>query len=175
MSSSHGSEPPRLGIDDLGQDCFDVVAIPPPWVVRLKPPDIRNPPDVIPCPSLAGVRPVHRPAGQPLAYRDGFQHRAIGVATTPNIINRAGPRILNKVPEGIDKVPGMDVVANLLALVAKHLVWQPGDGAFCEIGKEPVQHRAGVAGPRQTTASKARSFQPKVTTVFLDQDIGGEL
>ena len=81
-------------------------------------------------PNLVGVRPVHRSSDQPLARRDGFYHGAIGVTTAADIIDRAVPRALDKVPESIDEIPGMDVVANLLPLVAEHRIGLPGNGAF---------------------------------------------
>jgi len=70
-------------------------------------------------------RPVSRPHTEMASSIEQFC-----VATAPNIINRAGPGILNKVPEGIDQVPGMDVVANLLALVAEHCVGLPVTAHF---------------------------------------------
>src|SRR5215472_610220 len=124
---------------------------------------------------LVGVRPVHRPSGEPFANRDRFQHRAIGVAAAADIINCTTARTLDKVPESIDQVPGMDVVTDLLASIAEYRIGLPGDSAFREVGEKSVQHCAGVAGAGQAPAAKARGFQSEISTIFLNQDIGGEL
>jgi hypothetical protein len=156
MSFSYGSESPHLAVDDLGQDCFDIVAIPPPRVVRLKPPDIRNPPDVIEpgwckTSSSAARSAARKPRWLPaLSNWRGGRRRYYKLH---------GPRILDKVPERINQVPGMDVVAGLRASIAEHRMGLPGGGAFREIGEKPVQE---WPGPVKQPPRKHAVFNPNI-------------
>ena len=69
----------------------------------------------------------------------------------------------------------MDVVADLLSLVAEHGVRIPGDRASGEISEKAVQFGPGVARSRQTAAAKAGGEHPKIAPILLHKDIGGEL
>src|SRR2546423_14135800 len=107
----------------------------PVWVIRLEAPHIGDPPDVVAGAVLVRIRPVHRTAGQVLARCDRLDHRAVGIPAAADVVDGAGPRRLHEMPEGVDQVPGMDVVADLLSLVAEYFIGLARNGAFDEIGE----------------------------------------
>jgi len=102
-------------------------------------------PDMVAGSVLLGIGPVHDSPGQTLARGDRLQQRAVGVPAAANVVNGAGSRRLDEVPERVDKIVGMDVVAHLLTVVAKHCVSLTGHRAFSEICQKTVEHRTGVS------------------------------
>ena len=65
---------------------------------------------------------VHLLAGAAARRGDRFQHRAVAVPAAAGVVDLAGPRGLVELPEHVDQVAGVDVVADLLALVAEDRV-----------------------------------------------------
>src|SRR5438477_7159844 len=94
------------------------------------------------------------------------------MATAANIVYSAGARRLHEMPESVDQVPGMDVVADLLSLVAEHRIGLTGNRAFDEIGEKTVQHRPRMARSAQTATAETGRFEAEITAIFLDEDIG---
>src|SRR5437879_10731473 len=94
------------------------------------------------------------------------------MATAANIVYSAGARRLHEMPESVDQVPGMDVVADLLSLVAEHRIGLAGNSAFDEISEKTVQHRPGMARAGQTAAAETGRCEAEIPAIFLDDDIG---
>ena len=61
---------------------------------------------------------------------NGFQHRAIAVASAAYIVDLAAARFADKMPECIYQVVAVDIVADLFALIAKDGVGTAGDDAL---------------------------------------------
>jgi len=121
------------------------------------------------------VAPVELPAGQPFAGRDGLQHGAVGKSAAAEIVDRARAGVAEKRPQRAHEIGGVDVVADLFALVAVHGIGLPGQGALHEIGQESVQRHAGMIGPGQAAAPETGGAQAEIAAVFLHEQIGRHL
>src|SRR5215469_15205106 len=141
----------------------------------LEAPDVTNPPDVIARPVGFAVRPAHFATDQVPAFRDRFQHRAIAVPATANVIHLAAARSLEKMPKCVNEIEGVNIVPHLLSAVAEDNIGGVVDRAFDEIGEKPVQLSPRMPGAGEAPAAEARSFHAKISPVLLDQDIGGDL
>ncbi len=69
----------------------------------------------------------------------------------------------------------MDVVADLLALVAEHRVAVAADRAFHQVRQEAVEFGPGMARPGQAAAPEHRRLHAEVAAVFLNQHIRRDL
>jgi len=69
----------------------------------------------------------------------------------------------------------MNVVADLLALVAVDPINLLFEVGLDQVAEEPVQLDAGVVGPGEATAAQAAGLQAEVAAVFLDHDVGRDL
>ena len=126
-------------------------------------------------PRLLAHLPAQLAAGDPLADLDRLQHRAVGEAAAADVVDGGGAGRLAEGVEGGDQVGAVDVVADLLALVAEDGVRGAGDGALHQVGEEAVQLGAGVLGAGQAAAAEADGRHLEVAAVLLDQQVGGRL
>ena len=69
----------------------------------------------------------------------------------------------------------MDVVADLLALVAEDAIRRAGHRALHEVGEKAVQHGAGVVWPGQAAAAEDARPHAEIAAVLLHQHVGGHL
>ena len=69
----------------------------------------------------------------------------------------------------------MDVVADLLALVAEDGIPRPRERALDQIREEAVQHGARVARAGQAAAAEAGRVHAEVAAIFLHHRIGRKL
>ena len=143
--------------------------------MRLEFSRIADVPDVVSDPILIRVSHVHLSVGQLLDQRDRLRHRAVTVSATAGVVDLAAARVLVEVPEHRDQIGRVNVVSNLLSLVAVDRVLVARQRTLHEVRKEAVQPRARMPRPRQTTASKARRLHTEVPTVFLNEGVGSEL
>ena len=95
----------------------------------------------------------------------------IGTATA-DVINFPDAGSFNELLNKAGDVVGVDVVADLFALVAENLVFAAFQVAFDQIGKEAVELDAAVVGPGETAAAQTAGGQSEIAAVFLDHDIG---
>ena len=70
---------------------------------------------------------------------------------------------------------GVDVVADLLALVAEDAVGAALEAALDEVAEEAVQLDAGVVGAGEAAAAEAAGGHAEVAAVLLHHDVGGDL
>ena len=68
----------------------------------------------------------------------------------------------------------MDVVADLLALVAEHLVFAALEVAFDQVAEKSVQLDAGVIGTGKTSAAQAAGGHIEVAAVLLHHNVAGD-
>ena len=120
------------------------------------------------------VGPFQFASADLFAAVNGFKHRTIRVTAAADVINLTRARFLEKLPESLDKVVAVDVVAHLFALVAKHAIGRAVHRTTHEIGKKSVQFGAGVRRTGQAAAAKTGGLQAKIISVFLHQHIGGD-
>src|SRR5262249_2552854 len=136
---------------------------------------IANPPDVIPATGFAFVRPSYWQADGAFSGYDGLNDRAIRESSAAYVINRTAARIEKKLPKGGNEIAGMEIVANLLALVADHRIGQFSDGTFDKIGQKAVELCSRVCGTGKATTTETRSMQPEISPIFLNQQVGRKL
>lgn len=121
------------GAEDLLQDGIQIVAHRPPGVMRLEPPDVTYPPDMVARPIGLAVRPPHFASSQFLAFCDRLQHRAIAIPTAADIIDLAAARSFEKMPKRVYEIKGVDIIAYLLPTVSENDIGGVAHRAFYEI------------------------------------------
>ena len=89
------------------------------WVIIAKFGSVANPPDVITATGFALVRPSYRPADRVFSGLHGLNDRAIRKSSATYVVNRAAAWIEKELPKSGNEIAGMEIVANLLALVAR--------------------------------------------------------
>src|ERR1700722_16732975 len=67
----------------------------------------------------------------------------------------------------------MDIVAHLLAFVAKNFVKTPVHITFDEVAQKPVKFHAAVVRSGEASAAQTAAFNPKIAAVFLHHHIAG--
>src|SRR5580692_1049234 len=171
------AEDPALGIVlvDLAQNAVDVVCDVPAWVVELERLEIADPPAMVADPVGAVEAPCELTPCDLLAQVDRLQHRAVALASAADVVNSSGVRRAVKGRESSHQVSGVDVVAHLLAGIAKHGVGIAGHRAAHQIGEEPVQLRASVIWSCQTAATKADGGDVEVAPILLNQKVSRRL
>ena len=65
----------------------------------------------------------------------------------------------------------MNIVADLLSLIAENLVFPPFDGAFDEIAQKTMQFDARVIGAGQAAATQATGRHAEIAAIFLHHHI----
>ena len=76
--------------------------------------------------------------------------------------------------EGVNErrhIEGVDIVANLLALVAKYVVLEIAEIALHEVTQKSVQNDASVVRTGETPATQTTRRHPKIPAVLLDHDV----
>ncbi len=139
--------------------------------MRLELARVADVPDVVADAIGLAVRPPQLLAGNCLAQRDRFLHRAIAVTRTAHVVHLADAGGLVELIKRRDQVGAMDVVPDLFALVAVDDVGGSRTDTLHQIGQEAVQRGPRVVGPGQASAPEARGAQLKVATVLLDQQV----
>ncbi len=106
--------------------------------------------------------------------REGFQNGAgVGFAAA-DIIDLPDPRGGDELLDEAADVEGVDVVADLFALIPEDFVFAAFEVAFDEIAQEAVQLDAGVVGAGEASAAQTTGGYAEVASVFLDHDVGGD-
>ncbi len=170
LSSARGHR-----LEDLVDDPGQVVGLLPDGVVRLELAGIADVPDVVADPVGLVVDQVHLLAGAGFAEVDRLFHRAIAEPAAAGVVDLAGSGGLVVLPEHVDQVERVDVVAYLLPAITEHGIPAPRHGALDQIREESVHHGARVARAGQTAAAEAGGVHAEVAAVLLDHGVGGEL
>ena len=157
---------------DVAQDFVNPKGQLPLGVIGLERVEVANPPHVVTDPRLIGKRVIEGSTGDLFAERNRLQHRDVRISPTTKVVNRASGRRPVKRVEGSHYVMGVNVVANLLALVTEHGVGIAADGALHQVGEEAVKLRASVLRAGQATSTKADGRHLEVAPVLLDQQVG---
>ena len=162
-------------IEDFVDNSGQVVCLLPRWVMRLKLACVTDIPDVVADPVVFGVDQVHFLAGTTLTEADRLPHRAIAESAATRVVNLARPRRLVILPEHVDQVQRVDIVADLLALITEDGVSGPRQRALDQIRQETMQHGARVARAGQTATAEAGRVHAEVATILLNHGVGGKL
>ena len=106
-----------------------------------------------------------------LNFVDRLQHGNAVFAAAAEIVDLAATRIRRKFLDGADDIVAVDVVADLLALVAKNRIGTAGDGNLYEIGKKTVKLDAGMRRAGEASASENADFHAEIPAVFLGHQV----
>ena len=91
------------------------------------------------------------------------------------VVDLARARVLGERPEGLDDVGDVDLVADLLALVAEDGVLALPQGDVHEVAHEAVQLDAGVVRAGEAAATEDARPQAEVAPVLLSEHVGCDL
>ena len=135
---------------------------------------VADPPDVVADAVVIGVTGVHFASGDFFAQHDCLLHGTVAETAAAHVVGFAAAGGLVEMPERVNQVCRMNVVAHLFAFVAENAVFLAGDGAFHQIGQEAVQFGGGMAGAGEAAAADQAGFHAEIFAVFLHHDIGGD-
>src|SRR5215470_5961432 len=76
------------------------------------------------------ILPIHFLAGQAFQFGNGFEHGDAVCPATAEVVDLAATRIRGELLDGSDDIVTMNVVTNLLALIAEDRVRATGNGHF---------------------------------------------
>jgi hypothetical protein len=99
---------------------------------------VADPPDVIARAVLVRVRPVHLSPGELAAEGDRFEDRAVAEPATTDVVNLSHARLREELTERGNQIRTVDVVADLLSLVAVNGVRRSCHRAFHQIRQEAM-------------------------------------
>ena len=91
------------------------------------------------------------------------------------VVDGGGNRALVERHDRRADVVGVDVVADLLALVAEDPVGAPLSDRARDVREKAVQFGAGVIRPGQTPSPETHGRHAEIATILLHQDIPGHL
>ena len=159
---------------DFDENVFDVFGQVPFGVVRFELGNVADPPDVVADAVVIGVAGIHFVSGDLLAQHDCLLHGTVAETAAAHVVGFAAAGSLIEMPERVDQIFRMNVVPYLFALVAEDAVFLAGDGAFHQVGQEPVQFGGGMAWSGQAAAADQAGLHAEIFAVFLHHDIGGD-
>ena len=93
-------------------------------------------PNMVANPRVFTIADIHAFAGKLLADRNGFEDGTITVTTTSCVIDLSRSRVLGIVPEHVDQIVGVDIVADLLPLISQDRIRRFRNCTFDQIRKE---------------------------------------
>src|SRR6266540_2993040 len=92
-----------------------------------------------------------------------------------DVIDFSGARRANEIGKRFNQIETVDVVAHLFAFVAKNPVRPAAHGADHQIGKKTVQFGPSMSRARNTTATKRNRRHSEIASVFLNENVCGDL
>ena len=75
----------------------------------------------------------------------------------------------------INQIKTVNVVANLLALVAEHVICGAGERHLYQVGQKAVQLDTGMRRTGKAATAENAHFHPEVAAIFLRHQVGGSL
>src|SRR5258708_26750249 len=111
------------------------------------------------------VTPIQLASGHLLNPLDSLQHGNAVRAAAPQVVHLAGPWISGKLLDRAYHVMTVNIVAHLLALVAKYGISAAAECDLHKIRQKAMQLHAGVRWPRQAAASKDPYFHVEVAPI----------
>src|SRR5437667_9439639 len=104
------------------QNLPQAILVLPVRIMGLKPPHVADVPDVIAVAIVRHITPVQLASADLLAQRNRLQHRTVRVPAAAQVAHLATSRRLEELPKCRHQVMAVNVVAHLLALIAKDTV-----------------------------------------------------
>src|SRR5262249_11847930 len=106
---------------------------------------------------------------------DGFPNADTVFPAAAEVIDRGRLRVDREKLAGTGNVVGMQLIADLFALIAVDRVGPPLPYAAGKVGKEAVLHRASVICACNATTAKANRIHAEGATVLLHVEVGRKL
>lgn len=113
----------------------------------------------------------HRLAGNAGRAIECFQDAARILLPATQVINLAAAGFLPKLIYKAGYVERVNVVSDLLSLVAKNLVCSPFEIALHQVTEKTVEFDAGVVRPGETAAAEATRLEAEIAAIFLDHHV----
>src|SRR5881227_3895922 len=139
--------------------------------MRLKFPDIADPPDVIADAVALLIMPGEFAAANFFTERNRFQDRAIAKASTAHVVNFRYSRLINEGSKRFHQIEAVNVIAHLFALVTEDAIGPADDATLHQVSEKPVQLSASVSWAGQTAAAKTRRRHSEIAAILLHQNI----
>lgn len=114
-------------------------------------------------------------AGEFLGEFECFPDRARICAAAADVVNLSDAGSLDELLDEAGDIVGVDVIADLLALVAEDFILATFEVAFREVGEEAMKLDATVVRTGEAAAAQAGGGHAEVATVFLDHHVGCHL
>src|SRR5438093_2232694 len=116
---------------------------------------------------LRRVRPLHRPPGDFFDASECFDDGTGVRLSSAKVINLPCTGGLPELENETGHILGMDVVANLLTLVAENLVVAALQIAFNQIAQKTMQFDARLVWPCQTASAQTTGRQVVIASILL--------
>lgn len=113
-------------------------------------------------------------AGEFFGEGERLPDRAGVAAAASDVVDLSGAGGFDEFPDKRGDVVGMDVVADLFALVSENLVFTSFEVALHEVTQKSVEFDSTVVGAGETAATEAAGGESEVASIFLHHDIGGD-
>src|SRR5437867_11451517 len=127
------------GVDYFLNGPANVVFGPPCWVVRAKAFHGADPPNMVTHSVSVIILGLELSARYIHCESDRFRHGYVGEAASTDVVNLSRSGRLEEMPECVNEVRCMNVVANLLSLISINCIRTTSQNALDEIGQEAVQ------------------------------------
>src|SRR6516162_9856013 len=132
------------GLVNFLENFTEAVAELPLGIMVLELAHVTDPPNVVTDPVVFLVSPLQLAAADGFAQVDGFEHGAVRMAAAAHVEDFTAARLEKELPESLDQIMAVDVIAHLFAAITEDAVRLPGNGAAHQVRKEAVQLGAGV-------------------------------
>ncbi len=106
---------------------------------------------------------------------EGFENRAGILFSTAEVVDFGDARGFAEFPHEAGYVLAVDVIAHLLAFVAKNLVFAAFEVAFHEVAEEAVEFYAGVVRAGEAAAAQTAGGHVEIASVLLHHHISRDL
>src|SRR5262245_65567760 len=144
-------------------------------MIPLEAPEVADVTDVVSAPRFVHVLDLEFLAGELFEPCDRLEDRDRVRAPPADVVDRARARALGERERRGADVRGVDVVPDLLALVAVDPVRATFANAPREVREEPVQLGAGVVRSGQTASPEADRGHAEVAPVLLHEQLRSRL
>src|SRR6266498_84207 len=138
-------------------------------------PYVADPPDMVSGAGFFRDRIIELPTAEDRRLLDRLEDGAVAVARAPDVVDLTRSGAAEEFPERRNEIARVNVVADLLSLVAVNRVAGSVENTLHEIGQKAVELRTRMGRARQTPAAKRSRLQAEVASIFLRENVRGQL
>lgn len=118
---------------------------------------------------------THRRSGHLFDHFECFQDRATVRLASTNVVDLSATRLSKEDLDEPRHIHAVNVVANLFALVTEHSVLSLFQIAFDQVTQKAMQFHSRMIRPGQAAGSQAAGWHSEVSSVLLNNNVGGKL